>query len=230
MESKIVLFLVEGPSDKIALENIFKKIYATNRNLTFKFLNGDITSDSESTPDNIVSKVESKVDAFIHEYKLQKSDIFSIAQLFDMDGAYIPDENIIEDSDKHYYYSSENIISNDRRTVIERNERKRNNLNTLLDCNTIKDIPFECYFMSCNLDHALYNMQNLDDNQKSSYATEFSKAFSDRETKFPDYIEDIAASGNGASLNTSWRYIKTNLHSLERNTNLNLYFRLHPIL
>ena len=42
-ERKTVLFIVEGPSDKSALEKIFKKIYKRNRNIDFKFTDGDIS-------------------------------------------------------------------------------------------------------------------------------------------------------------------------------------------
>ena len=49
---KTVLFIVEGPSDKEALEKIFKKIYKNERSIEFKFTNGDISSDPAITNDN----------------------------------------------------------------------------------------------------------------------------------------------------------------------------------
>ena len=42
---KTVLFIVEGPSDKAALEKIFQTIYRRNKDVEFKFTEGDITSD-----------------------------------------------------------------------------------------------------------------------------------------------------------------------------------------
>ena len=44
-EKKTIIFIVEGSSDKAALENIFKKIYSRNKEIDFGFTNGDITSD-----------------------------------------------------------------------------------------------------------------------------------------------------------------------------------------
>lgn len=44
-EKKTIIFIVEGSSDKAALENIFKKIYRRNKEIDFGFTNGDITSD-----------------------------------------------------------------------------------------------------------------------------------------------------------------------------------------
>ena len=40
---KTVFFIVEGNTDKSALENIFRKIYKY-RNIRFEFTNGDVTS------------------------------------------------------------------------------------------------------------------------------------------------------------------------------------------
>lgn len=230
MDFKVVLFLVEGVSDKLALEKIFQKIYSNGRSLTFKFLNGDITSDPESDPDNIVARVERIVTDFKQEYKLEDNDFFSIAQIFDVDGAYIPDELIIEEKDKHYWYTLNNIISNDRRTVIERNQRKRANMDKLTSQKSILGISYECFFMSCNLDHVLYDEQNMNDDEKTIYAMEFAKAFRDKEMKFPEFMDKVASKGNGKSISESWRFLKCDKHSLERNSNLNLYFRLHPIL
>lgn len=48
-EKKTIIFIVEGSSDKAALENIFKKIYRRNKEIDFGFTNGDITSDPTVT-------------------------------------------------------------------------------------------------------------------------------------------------------------------------------------
>lgn len=70
---------------------------------------------------------------------------------------------------------------------------------------TIKSIPYTGYFMSSNLDHALYNIQNLDAGLKGEYAV-----------GVPDTFPD------------SWKYIKHGLHSLERHSNLHIYFHINP--
>ena len=52
-EKKTIIFIVEGSSDKAALENIFKKIYRRNKEIDFGFTNGDITSDPTVTIANV---------------------------------------------------------------------------------------------------------------------------------------------------------------------------------
>lgn len=54
---KMVLFIVEGASDKTALEKIFKAIYKKNRNIDFKFTDGDISSDPTATKNNVEERI-----------------------------------------------------------------------------------------------------------------------------------------------------------------------------
>lgn len=81
----------------------------------------------------------------------------------------------------------------------------------------------------CNLDHVLYNEQNLDDDKKIAYADAFYESFKGKEEKFIDFLRMEAVNGvPDTSLKDSWEYIKDGLHSLERHTNLHIYFKLHP--
>ena len=46
-EKKTIIFIVEGKSDKFALENIFKKIYRNNKDIQFGFTNGILLDTDE---------------------------------------------------------------------------------------------------------------------------------------------------------------------------------------
>jgi hypothetical protein len=82
--------------------------------------------------------------------------------------------------------------------------------------------------MSCNLDHALYNEINLDEALKQEYADDFYEKFTGKEHLFPRFIELDVVNGVPDKMGASWRYIKEDLHSLERHTNLHIYFKIHP--
>ena len=56
-EKITIIFIVEGSSDKAALENIFKKIYRRNKEIDFGFTNGDITSDPTVTIANVENRI-----------------------------------------------------------------------------------------------------------------------------------------------------------------------------
>ena len=53
---KVVLFIVEGATDKRALASIFRKIYR-NRTVRFEFTHGDITSDETISIKNVEDEI-----------------------------------------------------------------------------------------------------------------------------------------------------------------------------
>ena len=71
-EKKTIIFIVEGSSDKAALENIFKKIYRRNKEIDFGFTNGDITSDPTVTIANVENRIYEAVQEVIKDKKLKK--------------------------------------------------------------------------------------------------------------------------------------------------------------
>jgi len=170
---KTVLFIVEGVSDKAALEKIFGVIYKRNKNIVFKFTDGDISSDTTVTKNNVCDRIYKVVNDYINDKKLNKSDIYQVVQIFDMDGAYIPEIAISVGDENFFVYSTTNISCKETSKVIERNEQKKMIMDYLLGVQDIKGIPYEMYFMSCNLDHALYNEINLDKDLKQDYADAF---------------------------------------------------------
>ena len=74
---KVFVFIVEGQSDKHALEKIFQKIYK-NKNIIFKVTDGDITSDERMDESKVVDEIWLKVDEYIKDKKITKKDIAQI--------------------------------------------------------------------------------------------------------------------------------------------------------
>lgn len=55
-EKKVVVVIVEGPSDENALGEILKEFFSS-KEVQFAVVHGDITSDSGTTIDNVLNKV-----------------------------------------------------------------------------------------------------------------------------------------------------------------------------
>ena len=217
---KIVFVIVEGPSDDDALGVVFSKFYSKDE-VHVEVMHCDITTDFGRTP--IVSKIGNVVKSYTgHAFK--QSDFRQIIHIVDMDGAYIPDENIVEDPDATKpYYSTADIRTCNKVGIENRNRQKRDNLNRLTSISQVWKIPYSVFYMSSNLDHALYGKLNSTDDEKEHDAFYFSMKY---KNNLPSFIQFISESEFSVcnDYKESWRFIKEALHSLERHTNLGLCF------
>src|SRR5699024_8256045 len=102
---KTVFFIVEGKTDKTALEKIFQAIYK-NKNIRFEFTNGDVTSDDAINKNNVCEAIYNRVKCYKDYYKLKKTDIWQIVQIFDTDGTFIPETAIAEGETSNFIYST----------------------------------------------------------------------------------------------------------------------------
>lgn len=219
---KVILFLVEGFSDKTALENIISRL-VTEERVIFAVMHGDITSNRTTKADNVLKRVAEQAKEGLSKYKILKSDVIQIIHLVDADGVFIPDSHIKNGDASNFQYTQEEIIAGNRAVIKERNERKAAMLQKLEKTGKLFGIPYRVYFMSCNLDHVLYNIQNLDDTRKVEYADEFYESYVGKEQKFLEFINDFSIAAKGMYQDT-WDFIAQDLNSLKRYSNLHLFF------
>ena len=222
---KIVFVIVEGPSDEDALGAILSRIYDSS-SLYVHITHGDITTRFSGKPnENIVTMIATEIRGYSESNHYGKSDFKEIIHIVDMDGAYIPNDNVVEDASAiKPFYSLTEIRTSNKQGIENRNERKGDNINRLCGCKKIwGSIPYRVFYMSCNLDHVLYDKMNSSDEQKEADSLKFAKAYKDKLPEFLDYISKSDFSVvNG--YRESWDFIKQYLHSLERYTNLGLCF------
>lgn len=70
---------------------------------------------------------------------------------------------------------------------------------------------------------------NLDKDLKQDYADVFYEKFIGKERLFIEFLKKDVVNGVPDSFPASWNYIKQELHSLERHTNLHIYFSRYPL-
>lgn len=224
-----MLVIVEGPSDASALERYFVKYFDSDRIVT-KIIHGDITTDKNIDQSKIKAHLGSKIKSWIINDKFKKSDIDRIIHIVDMDGAYIDDSFIqLDELCKDPYYLVISIKTSNVENIRHRNAQKRENINTL-STNTsgiCNGIPYKVYYMSCNLDHVLYNLQNANNKEKEENALEFSERYIDNIYDFIHFLRNSDFSRCSESYKDSWKFIKEDKHSLERYSNLGLCFSSH---
>lgn len=223
---KVYVFILEGPSDDNALSGLLKKLYR-NRTIYPIIMYGDITSDLDIDNSKIVQLIADKIRIRLKEDKIRNSDVINIFQICDMDGAFIPDKAIVQGDVKGFHYSTTSITVRNAHEAIERNDHKREAIDILLNTTKILGIPYKVFFMSCNLDHVLYDIQNLEDELKTDKADEFYEKYQDCPEQFVNYLNSVAF-GVPKSYLDSWEYIKQGCNSLERHNNLFICFKDYP--
>lgn len=218
---KVVLVIVEGPSDEEALGPVLNNYFDKDRVYVHTH-HGDITTEKANKCSNIISKVNECVKQCMRQYPFKRSDFKRIIHVVDMDGAFIPDNAIVEDKDAYKpIYTEEIIRTNHPEGIVKRNAQKRENINRLIPTSIIGNIPYQIYYMSSNLDHVLYNKLNSTDVEKESDANDFAIKYKDDLIGFKSFIQESDFSVNQDFMD-SWNYIKQGNHSLERHTNFGL--------
>lgn len=86
-EKKVVVVIVEGPSDENAIGGILKD-YFSSEEVQFAVVHGDITSNDSTSIDNVVSKIDSLINGIRSKYGYLWTDFVRIIHIADTDGAF----------------------------------------------------------------------------------------------------------------------------------------------
>lgn len=216
---KVVFVIVEGASDETALGITLNQVF-DKESVHVHIMHGDITTRTGVTPQNIVAKVGNEVRAYATSNHYKESDFKQIIHIVDTDATYLTEEKIIEDQEcEELSYQDDGIHTNDVGKVVSRNKQKSENLYRLRSCGNIWGVPYRVYYMSCNLDHVLYDKRNSTDEEKEQDAYTFAKAYKNNVEEFMNFMCNSSFSVKG-DFKESWEFIEEDIHSSERYTNL----------
>lgn len=221
---KIVLVIVEGPSDDSALGVILNRLFDKNK-VHIEIMYGDITTDMNIDPVDIAKALGEVVKRYADSMHFKQLHFQQVIHLIDMDGAYIPDDCVIDNPDAEKpVYTLTNIQTAKRDLLLRRNKHKQSKIERICGLQKVwGSIPYRAYYMSSNLDHVLYGKLNSSDEDKENDAYAFAKRYKDDIDGFLKYISDSDFS-RMEGYKESWTFIKKECHSLERYTNLGLCF------
>lgn len=217
---KIVFVIVEGPSDEEALGVVLSRLYSSDE-VYVHITHGDITSEFiESPHESILTRVAGEVEEYAESNHYKKLHFKEIVHIVDTDGTFILPSNVTEDpSAEKPIYSLSEIRTKNKASIEDRNKRKSSNIKKLCSKKEIWGIPYQVYYMSCNLDHVLYNKLNSSDEDKEIDAFRFAKFYKDKIPEFVKFISESEFSVTG-DYRESWSFIQQDLNSLNRFTNL----------
>ena len=223
MSKKIVLFIVEGITDKNSLALVLSKIIEKDKIVKFKIINGDITTKNGVNAGNIHKKITDYIKEFIDGNIYKKSDILNIIHLVDTDGAYISDDLVLKKDVDNIEYNTQNIYAKNIDNIKKRNKQKSQILSKLYSTNVVYvNLPYRIYFFSSNLEHVIHNKQSVCPEEKRKYSERFEDKFVTNPANFIEFMSSLEFALNGEYKET-WEFIKKDTNSLKRYTNFNLY-------
>lgn len=220
---KIILFIVEGINDKTSLALCLSQLLEKEE-VHFEITNGDITTRRGTAPANIAAQIGNIVKKYSGRI-FKRSDFLEIVHLIDMDGAFIPDENIIEAETEDLIYQCDEIHCKNVLSIRTRNHQKQQVINRMLEISKVwNSIPYSVYYFSCNMDHVLHDQANLSKQEKIRLAQQFENRFINHPKEFAEFF-DAEELFTGNTYCTSWKFIQENTNSLKRKTNFYLYLK-----
>lgn len=224
---KIVFVIVEGATDEETLGLMLEKLFSSST-VFVHITHGDITSKPGTKPSRILATVGDILKGYVASNHLERDDFQEIIHITDTDGAYIPDESVVYDpSAKKVKYSLSEIHTSNVEGIQKRNSIKRQCLDKLSSTRKIWGIPYQVYYMSCNLDHVLHDKQNSSNNEKENAAKAFARRYSQDVDEFVRLISESDFSVTMGYLD-SWFFIKQGVRSLERHTNFGICLMSAP--
>ena len=219
---KIMLFIVEGPTDETALSTVLSRIFSSDT-VRFQVVHGDVLTRDFVAPDRIIAAVNEQIKLFRGNiYK--PSDFCKVVHLTDMDGAFIPEDSIIEEAAEgrqYPFYTDTQILTPEPANIIDRNTRKSRNIAKLSSTGRIGGIPYSFYYFSCNLDHVLHGRNNLSEAEKIACSRAFDLQYADAPNAFIRFMKEESFAVHGTYQET-WAFIKQGTRSLERHSNFGI--------
>lgn len=221
-EKKVVAVIVEGPSDENAIGGVLKEFFSSEE-VQFAVVHGDITSDYNTTKENVVSRVGALIGTIKSKYGYKWGDFIKVIHIADTDGAFT--KNCIKKAEvKNIQYYEDHIEYFDIDEVKKRNGHKSEILFKLYTTGKIRNIPYRLYFNSCNLEHVLYDeLKDFSDDEKEILSDEFAEKYEGKVHEFIEFISDKSVAVDGTYRET-WKYIEKDKNSLQRHSNMHLIF------
>ncbi|MFI3208706.1 MAG: hypothetical protein R3Y40_06170 [Eubacteriales bacterium] len=222
-EKKVVLVIVEGPSDENAIGGILKEYFSTEE-VQFAVVHGDITSNDNTSVDDVITKIDKLIDEIRSKYGYGWDDFDRILHIGDTDGAFTKDY-IKEAEVESFIYYEDHIESASIEMVERRNKHKSEIMFKLYTTGKVHNIRYRFYFNSCNIEHVLYNeLKDFSDEEKEELSDNFADAYEGKVQEFIEFISDSSVAVPGTYRQT-WKYIEKGKNSLKRHSNMHLIFK-----
>lgn len=239
---KIVLFVVEGPTDADLLLPVFNAMLtrhnaysqefhcdmltAPNHREKFRDHNGFYPSET-----NPLDTVRDLVIRYLKRWEYSPKYLECVLQVCDLDGAFIPDDHVRADPARpDITYLPDAIVTPSPDALISDHSLKRRSASVLISSDHLKlkrnQVPYRLFYCSRNLEHAFCDLDGtLSDRDKRKHAARVAARYANDPQAFRRLLADLAPMHGDPddwerNWERSWRYALEGLHSLQRGSNL----------
>lgn len=233
---KVILLLVEGPSDEDALLGP-TNLVINRASVHARSFHADVTTASLfwcDTAFKVHKDVVGTVQGFIDSYLSNNpgygwADLAAIVHVVDLDGALVRPNAVVQDAAaRKLVYGEDEIRTSSRDSIVQRNKVKSSSIKRLCQTTFLgkgnKRVPYRVFFMSRNLEHALYGVgADLSDGDKERLASAFAEECYKNHDFFLEILrsEEVAVPGD---YDETWSHCFKGTNSLHRGSNYHLLF------
>lgn len=218
---KVLLFVVEGPTEELALGLILTRLFSAQNEVRFEIMHGDITTQwgiggrvsSDDAAFNVGERLRKSVIDYLGQTspRLSWRDLGAIVQITDTDSAFVPDEEVSCDEGH-------------RGDILDRNHMKQKSVRRLLGRSSLtyqkRSVPYALYYFSRNMEHALSNREGeCSEGEKVDLARAFRQRYKDDLQGFLDFLDTLLPSRAFAE---TWEHVFEGANSRKRCSNLRL--------
>jgi len=232
MRKKVIIIIVEGPSDLTILEELLYENF-NSFHLHIEIIYGDLFAD-KTLDKGIKATLGDKIREVQSRTKFLIDDILAVIQILDTDGCYINEDLVTLNSmnPEGVLYKPTHIEVNPQpkvQQICDRNSLKKQRLNTMNSVTHIMGnaIPYQIFYFSCNLEHVLYDEMNTPKSEKTTKANNFVNDNPDSEDiikLLKQFMAPCDSDSYVSKYKESWLFIQEGVNSLNRFTNVLLVF------
>lgn len=232
MSNRVFILLTEGESDE-CIADAFDECLSPH----FQGVpaHGDITVEKVRMGADmrymsaraILGRIKTIIrDDIARTHEFATHDIIAVAQLTDLDGAYIPDSHVTEGDGLTYL--ADGIETDDPESIIERNWHKRSNMDALCRQTSIKltggrQVPYRLFYNSRNLEHAMHGEPgDLTPGRKRDLSLRLTEQALDNPAWFKDLVISEPVLHGLHDYAASWQWARQGTNSLARGSNIGL--------
>lgn len=227
---RVVVVIVEGVSDQVSFENYLNTL-SKDKSVFFSVYKGDLMTDYEQDGKTVNEIIKDLIEECAASENFSLDDVAMVIQLTDTDGVFA--KNVIQHDptltgEDSTLYFEDKILTRD---VLKFEETQKYKKERLIDClklssieiNLQKHVPYEIYYMSCNLECALHGKYNTSDEEKADLSEAFADKYPENQiSDFITFMHSINASGT-LEFKESWDYIKRDNNSLKPCSNFIIF-------